>query len=171
MDFSGKVVARQAASPSRDAVTYESETLTVFPKTQQARTESTTRTVSGDRVMVTQGLQVDAEKSAGTNQSRYRNRAARKRSQQGLIKRMAMTNLLTQTTDTGQQVQLPCCSRCWQPVLAHAEKADRKEKVTINAIDGDADHAKGSIGSKIGGDHPGYAAHRGRQRHRTDLGG
>lgn len=29
------------------------------------------------------------------------------------------------------------------PVLAHAEKADRKEKVTINAIDGDADHAKG----------------------------
>ncbi len=26
---------------------------------------------------------------------------------------------------------------------AHAEKADRKEKVTINAIDGDADHAKG----------------------------
>jgi lipopolysaccharide export system protein LptA len=26
---------------------------------------------------------------------------------------------------------------------AHAEKADRKEKITINAIDGDADHAKG----------------------------
>ncbi|MCZ2136521.1 MAG: lipopolysaccharide transport periplasmic protein LptA [Burkholderiales bacterium] len=26
---------------------------------------------------------------------------------------------------------------------AHAEKADRKEKVTINAIDGDADHGKG----------------------------
>ncbi len=35
------------------------------PKTQQARTESTTRTVSGDRVMVTQGLQVDAEKKQG----------------------------------------------------------------------------------------------------------
>ncbi len=65
VDFSGKVVARQAASPGRDAVTYESETLTVFPKTQQARTESTTRTVSGDRVMVTQGLQVDAEKKQG----------------------------------------------------------------------------------------------------------
>jgi len=29
------------------------------------------------------------------------------------------------------------------PMLAYAEKADRKEKVTINAIDGDADHAKG----------------------------
>lgn len=65
VDFSGKVVARQAASPGRDAVTYESETLTVFPKTQQARTESTTRTVSGDRVMVTQGLRVDAEKKQG----------------------------------------------------------------------------------------------------------
>ena len=65
VDFSGKVVARQAASPGRDAVTYESETLTVFPKTQQARTEATTRTVSGDRVMVTQGLRVDAEKKQG----------------------------------------------------------------------------------------------------------
>lgn len=65
VDFSGKVVARQAASPGRDAVTYESETLTVFPKTQQARTESTTRTISGDRVMVTQGLRVDAGKKQG----------------------------------------------------------------------------------------------------------
>lgn len=65
VDFSGKVVARQAASPGRDAVTYESETLTVFPKTQQARTEATTRTVSGDRVMVTQGLRVDADKKQG----------------------------------------------------------------------------------------------------------
>lgn len=26
---------------------------------------------------------------------------------------------------------------------AHAEKADRKEKITINAVDGDADHGKG----------------------------
>jgi hypothetical protein len=25
----------------------------------------------------------------------------------------------------------------------HAEKADRKEKITINAVDGDADHGKG----------------------------
>lgn len=65
VDFKGKVVAQQAASPGRDAVTYESETLTVFPKTQQAQTESTTRTVSGDRVMVTQGLRVNAEKKQG----------------------------------------------------------------------------------------------------------
>ncbi|MCZ2136520.1 MAG: LPS export ABC transporter periplasmic protein LptC [Burkholderiales bacterium] len=65
IDFSGKVLAEQAASPGRDAVTYQSEALTVFPKTQQARTEALTRTVSGDRVMVTQGLHVDAEKKQG----------------------------------------------------------------------------------------------------------
>ena len=29
------------------------------------------------------------------------------------------------------------------PLDAAAEKADRKEKILINAIDGDADHAKG----------------------------
>ena len=29
------------------------------------------------------------------------------------------------------------------PLAASAEKADRKEKITINAIDGDADHGKG----------------------------
>lgn len=29
------------------------------------------------------------------------------------------------------------------PALAGAEKADRKEKITINAVDGDADHGKG----------------------------
>ena len=65
VDFSGKVVARQGASEGREAVTYESETLTVFPKTQLAQTESTTRTISGDRVMTTQGLRVDAEKKQG----------------------------------------------------------------------------------------------------------
>ena len=65
VDFSGKVVARQAASVGREAVTYESEQLTVFPKTQRAQTESTTRTVSGDRVMTTQGLRVDADKKQG----------------------------------------------------------------------------------------------------------
>lgn len=64
-DFSGRVVAHQSASPGREALTYESETLTVFPKTQQARTESVTRTISGDRVMTTQGLSVDAEKKQG----------------------------------------------------------------------------------------------------------
>jgi lipopolysaccharide export system protein LptC len=46
-------------------VTYESETLTVFPKTQQAQTTSQTRTTSGDRVMTTQGLRLDAEKKQG----------------------------------------------------------------------------------------------------------
>jgi LPS export ABC transporter protein LptC len=65
VDFSGKVVAHQGASPGREAVTYESETLTVFPKTQVAQTESPTRTISGDRVMTTQGLRVDADKKQG----------------------------------------------------------------------------------------------------------
>ena len=65
VDFSGKVVARQGASAGREAVTYESEKLTVFPKTQVAQTDSQTRTVSGDRVMTTQGLRVDAEKKQG----------------------------------------------------------------------------------------------------------
>ncbi len=65
VDFSGKVVARQAASAGREAVTYESELLTVFPKTQLAQTDSQTRTVSGDRVMVTQGLRVNADKKTG----------------------------------------------------------------------------------------------------------
>ena len=65
VDFSGKVVARQAASPGREAVTYESELLTVFPKTQLAQTDSETRTVSGDRVLITQGLRVNADKKQG----------------------------------------------------------------------------------------------------------
>ena len=65
VDFSGKVTARQAASPGHEAVTYESERLTVFPKTQLAQTDSQTRTVSGDRVMTTQGLRVNAEKKQG----------------------------------------------------------------------------------------------------------
>ncbi|MBL8310347.1 MAG: LPS export ABC transporter periplasmic protein LptC [Burkholderiales bacterium] len=65
VDFAGKVVAKQAASPGRDALTYESDTLTVFPKTQQAQTDAVTRTTSGDRVMTTRGLRVDAEKKQG----------------------------------------------------------------------------------------------------------
>jgi lipopolysaccharide export system protein LptC len=65
VDFSGKVVARQGPSEGREAVTYESEELTVFPKTQLAQTESTTRIVSGDRIMTTQGLRVDNEKKQG----------------------------------------------------------------------------------------------------------
>lgn len=65
VDFSGKVVAHQGASPGRESVTYESEKLTVFPKTQIAQTDSPTRTISGDRVMTTQGLRVDADKKQG----------------------------------------------------------------------------------------------------------
>jgi lipopolysaccharide export system protein LptC len=65
VDFSGKVVAQQAASPGREAIRYESETLTVFPKTQEATTESLTRTISGDRVMTTRGLRVNAETKKG----------------------------------------------------------------------------------------------------------
>jgi LPS export ABC transporter protein LptC len=65
VDFSGQVVARQGASPGREAITYQSEKLTVFPKTQLAQTDSQTRTISGDRVMITQGLRVDADKKQG----------------------------------------------------------------------------------------------------------
>ncbi|MEO7255507.1 MAG: LPS export ABC transporter periplasmic protein LptC [Casimicrobium sp.] len=65
VDFSGKVVARQGPTPGREAVTYESDTLTVFPKTQRAQTDAVTRTISGDRVMTTQGLRVDGEKKQG----------------------------------------------------------------------------------------------------------
>jgi lipopolysaccharide export system protein LptC len=65
VDFSGTVRALQAASPGRDAVSYESEQLTVFPKTQLAKTDSSTRTVSGDRVMTTEGLRVNADKKQG----------------------------------------------------------------------------------------------------------
>jgi LPS export ABC transporter protein LptC len=65
VDFYGTVTARQDASPGRDAVTYQSESLTVFPKTHLAQTDAATRTVSGDRVMTTQGLRVNAEKKQG----------------------------------------------------------------------------------------------------------
>ena len=65
VDFSGTVRARQAESPGREAITYESEQLTVFPKTQLAQTDSQTRTVSGDRVMTTEGLRVNADKKQG----------------------------------------------------------------------------------------------------------
>jgi lipopolysaccharide export system protein LptC len=65
IDFRGKVVAVQGATPGRDAIRYESETLTVFPETQRASTAATTKTISGDRVMVTQGIEIDAENQTG----------------------------------------------------------------------------------------------------------
>jgi lipopolysaccharide export system protein LptC len=64
-DFSGRVVAVQGAHQDRDPIRYESETLTVFPQTQRAETKDTTRTVSGDRVVVTQGIAIDAENQTG----------------------------------------------------------------------------------------------------------
>ena len=64
-DFSGKVVAVQGAFEGRDPIRYESETLTVFPETQRAITNDTTRTVSGDRVVVTKGIEIDAENQTG----------------------------------------------------------------------------------------------------------
>jgi lipopolysaccharide export system protein LptC len=64
-DFSGKVVATQGAFKDRDAIRYESETMTVFPKTQQGRTKDTTRTTSGDRVVTTEGIEIDAENQTG----------------------------------------------------------------------------------------------------------
>jgi LPS export ABC transporter protein LptC len=65
IDFSGQVTASQGAVAGRDAVTYQSELLTVFPKTQQATTQSVTKTTSGDRVMTTQGLDIDADNQTG----------------------------------------------------------------------------------------------------------
>jgi lipopolysaccharide export system protein LptC len=64
-DFSGKVVAVQGAHQGRDPIRYESETLTVFPKTQRAQTKDVTKTISGDRVVTTQGIDIDAENQTG----------------------------------------------------------------------------------------------------------
>ncbi|MGL4232736.1 MAG: LPS export ABC transporter periplasmic protein LptC [Casimicrobium sp.] len=64
-DFSGKVIAMQGAFNGRDPIRYESESLTVFPQTQRATTKDTTRTVSGDRVVTTQGIEIDAENQTG----------------------------------------------------------------------------------------------------------
>lgn len=63
--FSGGVVAEQGAHGGRDAIRYESETLTVFPQTQRAHTKATTRTISADRVVTTQGIEIDAENQTG----------------------------------------------------------------------------------------------------------
>lgn len=64
-DFSGKVVAIQGAFEGRDPIRYESETLRVFPETQRATTRDVTRTISGDRVVVTQGIEIDALNQTG----------------------------------------------------------------------------------------------------------
>ncbi|TAG00847.1 MAG: LPS export ABC transporter periplasmic protein LptC [Burkholderiales bacterium] len=65
IDFSGQVSAAQSAIAGRDAVTYQSQTLTVFPKTQQATTRDTTKTISGERIMTTQGIDIDADNQTG----------------------------------------------------------------------------------------------------------
>jgi len=44
---------------------------------------------------------------------------------------------------TGAVLALSALSVVMLPGIATAEKADRKEKITINAVDGDADHGKG----------------------------
>ena len=64
-DFSGGVVASQGAFAGRDPIRYESESLTVFPQSQRAITKDTTTTVSGDRRMVTQGIDIDADQQTG----------------------------------------------------------------------------------------------------------
>ncbi len=64
-DFSGKVVAVQGAFNGRDPIRYESETLAVYPQTQRATTKDVTRTVSGDRIVTTQGIEIDAENQTG----------------------------------------------------------------------------------------------------------
>ncbi len=64
-DFSGGVIAVQGAHAGRDPIRYESETLTVFPQTQRAQTKDTTKTLSGDRVVTTQGIEIDAESQTG----------------------------------------------------------------------------------------------------------
>lgn len=63
--FAGGVVAEQGAHGGRDAIRYESNTLTVFPQTQRAQTADTTRTISADRVVTTQGIEIDAENQTG----------------------------------------------------------------------------------------------------------
>lgn len=64
-EFSGRVVASQGAFDGRDPIRYESESLTVFPQTQRAITQDTTKTISGDRTVVTQGIDIDAENQTG----------------------------------------------------------------------------------------------------------
>jgi lipopolysaccharide export system protein LptC len=64
-DFSGRVVAVQGAHQGRDPIRYESETLTVFPQTQRAQTKDVTKTVTSDRVVTTQGIEIDAENQTG----------------------------------------------------------------------------------------------------------
>jgi lipopolysaccharide export system protein LptC len=64
-DFTGRVVAQQGAFKDRDPIRYESESLSVFPQTQRASTQATTRTVSGDRTVTTQGIEIDAENQTG----------------------------------------------------------------------------------------------------------
>jgi lipopolysaccharide export system protein LptC len=64
-DFTGRVVAMQGAFKDRDPIRYESNSLTVFPETQRATTKDSTRTTSGDRTVVTQGIDIDAENQTG----------------------------------------------------------------------------------------------------------
>jgi lipopolysaccharide export system protein LptC len=71
-DFFGKVVAAQGAFQGRDPIVYESESLTVFPKTQRAVTKETTKTISGDRMMITQGIEFDADKQTAKTTEGFR---------------------------------------------------------------------------------------------------
>ncbi len=64
--FAGGVTLLQAATKRRDAVRFETEAITVLPKTQEAMTDRPTRTVSGDRVVITQGLHLDRELRTGS---------------------------------------------------------------------------------------------------------
>jgi len=65
IEFAGGVTMTQAATAARDAVRFETEAITVVPATQEAMTDRPTRTVSGDRVVVTQGLHLDRELRTG----------------------------------------------------------------------------------------------------------
>ncbi len=66
IEFVGGVRLDQAATPRRDAVRFETEMITVYPATQEAVTDRETRTLSGDRVMITQGLRLDRELRTGS---------------------------------------------------------------------------------------------------------
>lgn len=57
--FEGGVRLDQAAVGSRPPVRFETESITVFPATQEAVTDRPTRTTLGPHVLVTQGIHID----------------------------------------------------------------------------------------------------------------
>jgi Protein of unknown function (DUF1239). len=72
IEFLGGVRLDQDATARREAIRFETEAITVFPATQEAVTDRETRTLSGDRVMITQGLHLDRELRTGSTRGGFR---------------------------------------------------------------------------------------------------